>query len=118
MCIRDRVDIHSFVHQSATGTKSSACTACHGSTDLPTVHDALGCFCHTSALGFSMAGEMGPLLAAGTAECVDCHKGPYSGHGFAPSASGHSTTTYGKKGAYEIFDGSEGVTLKLSLIHI
>ncbi len=117
---------HSFTHVDASGTKSSACTSCHG-TDLPTAHNGvftgqanLGCFCHTSSMGFSMAGEMAPLLLAGHAECVDCHKGPYAAHGFTgtevdgvnAAASGHNTTTYGTVGAHEKWDGSEGVVVK------
>jgi hypothetical protein len=67
------------VHHDASGTKSAGCTACHG-TDLPTAHNGvftgqanLGCFCHTDS---NLRAEMGPLLAAGTAECVDCHPDP------------------------------------------
>lgn len=121
-CHPNLVDFHSFVHLDASGTaplmKSSACTACHG-TDLPTAHQVLptgeplnlGCFCHTSSNGFSMAGLMSPLLAAGYGECVDCHKGTHAPHDFSNTASGHSTTTFGKKGVYTKFDGSQGVTL-------
>lgn len=98
--------VHDFVHVNATGTKSSACTSCHG-TDLPTVHAPLGCFCHTGSL-FDLSGEMGPLLAAGTAECVSCHTGPYAAHGFNQTASGHNTSTYGRVGAFEKFDGVGG----------
>jgi hypothetical protein len=104
---------HDFTHVNASGTKSSACTSCHG-TDIPTVHAAVGCICHTASF---LRAEMTPLLAAHTAECVDCHKGQYAGHGFAttpanPAVSGHNTTTYGKVGAYTKFDGSEGVVVK------
>jgi hypothetical protein len=80
-CHPDLATIHGFVHVNASGTKSSGCTACHG-TDIPTAHNGvftgqenLGCFCHTGSR-FDMSGEMAPLLAAGTAECVDCHPDP------------------------------------------
>src|SRR5665648_941047 len=53
-----------------------------------------------------------PLLAAGAAECVDCHKGTHAAHGFEMTASGHNTTTYGAIGAKTKFDGTQGVTLK------
>ena len=100
--------VHGFAHANASGTKSTACTACHG-TDLPTVHIAKGCVCHTASF---LVGEMTTLLAAGNAECVDCHKGDHAGHGFDMTASGHSTTTYGKKGPYTKFDGSQGPLLQ------
>ena len=107
-----------FPHVDATGTKSSACVACHG-TDLPTAHDGvftgqpnLGCFCHTSSTGIPMAGLMGPLLAAGEAECLDCHKDPHEAHSFEMKVSGHNTTTYGSPGAKSKFDGSQGALLK------
>ena len=108
----------SFTHVSATGTKSGVCTSCH-SSDLPTAHNGvftsqadLGCFCHTNGAGFSIAGEMGPLLAAGKAECLDCHTDPHQAHGFDMRVSGHNTTTYGRVGGYSKFDGSQGVLLK------
>jgi hypothetical protein len=111
---------HEHVHANASGTtstvdptigpKSAACTKCHG-TDIPTVHEALGCFCHTSAP--YLRAEMGPLLAAGKSECVDCHKDNYAPHGFAGTASGHSTTTFGKKGVYTAFNGLGGNPLLL-----
>ena len=119
-CHPNITTIHGHVHANASGTKSTACTACHG-TDLPTAHNgvytgqaSLGCFCHTTSY---LRGEMTPLLAAGKSECVDCHKGQYAAHGFAsssaaPSASGHNTTTYGTVGAYEKWDGSEGGVVK------
>jgi hypothetical protein len=103
---------HSFTHADASANaadaNSTACTACHG-TDLPTVHSGLGCFCHTA----SYLSEMAGLQAAGRAECADCHTGSYAAHGFDVAiASGHNTTTYGRRGAYSRFDGSQGVTLK------
>ena len=55
---------------------------------------------------------MTPLLAAGAAECVDCHKGTHAAHGFEMTASGHNTTTYGTSGAKTKFDGSQGPLLK------
>jgi hypothetical protein len=55
---------------------------------------------------------MTPLLAAGHAECVDCHKGAHAAHSFNEIASGHNTTTYGTIGAKTKFDGTQGVTLK------
>jgi hypothetical protein len=70
---------HGHVHHDASGTKSSACTGCHG-TDLVVAHtgvfthqENLGCFCHTTSY---LSAEMAPLLAAGKAECVDCHGKP------------------------------------------
>ena len=105
-----------FPHVDATGTKSSACVACHG-TDLPTAHDGvftgqpnLGCFCHTSSTGIPMAGLMGPLLAAGEAECLDCHKDPHEAHSFNMPL-GHNTTIYPNFGMLSMYDGSQGVTL-------
>jgi hypothetical protein len=123
-CHPDLAVFHDHTHANASGTtdtvdptigpKSAACTACHG-TDLVIAHNGvftsqpdLGCFCHTT--GF-LRTEMGVLLAAGQAECVDCHKGAHAVHAFENTASGHSTTTYGKKGVYTKFDGSQGVTL-------
>ncbi len=104
---------HDFTHVDATGTKSSACTACHG-TDIPTVHANVGCICHTASF---LRAEMTPLLAAGHAECVDCHKNQFAPHGFAsstttPAVSGHNTTTFPGIGAHSAFDGSEGVVVK------
>jgi nitrate/TMAO reductase-like tetraheme cytochrome c subunit len=100
------------VDPSGTGTPgtSSACVACHGS-ELPFVHiGAPACICHTASF---LKAEMAPLLAAGTAECIDCHKGTHAGHGFVSgSASGHNTTAYPGIGAKTLFDGSQGVTLK------
>ncbi len=88
---------------------STLCVGCHGD-ELPTVHiGAPACICHTASY---LAAEMAPLLAAGTAECVDCHKGTHAAHSFGAIGSGHNTTTYGKKGVYTMFDGSQGVTLK------
>lgn len=111
-CHPNLLDFHSFTHVDAVGSapefKSRPCTACHG-TDLPTVHTKLGCFCHTSSLGFSMAGEMGPLLEKGSGECVDCHKDKYAAHGFSGNVSGHNTTTFGTVGARTDFS-SLGVT--------
>jgi hypothetical protein len=43
---------------------------------------------------------------------VDCHKGDHAAHGFDMTASGHNTTTYGKKGPYTKFDSSQGPLLK------
>src|SRR5450756_390671 len=114
-CHPNLVEVHGFVHANASGTKSTACTACHGA-DLPIVHTSVGCICHTASF---LRAEMTPLLAAKTAECVDCHKGNYAAHGFnglpetgsSQLASGHNTTTYGTIGAKTKFDGTQGVTL-------
>jgi hypothetical protein len=116
-CHPNFLTVHNFTHADATGTKSSACVACHG-TDLPIAHNGVftgtpsaGCGCHTSLFGFSMAAEMAPLLAAGHAECVDCHKDTHAAHDFSNKATGHNTTTYGIIGGKTKFDGSQGVTL-------
>jgi len=103
------VVVSGILHKSPTGTKSSACTSCHG-TNLAVTHAAVGCICHTASF---LTAEMAPFLVSGAtpAECVDCHKGQYAAHSFNETASGHSTTTYGKKGVYTKFDGSQGVTL-------
>jgi len=113
-CHPNFLTVHSFTHADATGTKSSACVACHG-TDLPIAHNGVftgqpsaGCVCHTASF---LRAEMTPLLASGHAECVDCHKDTHAAHSFNETASGHSTTTYGKKGVYTKFDGTQGVTL-------
>jgi hypothetical protein len=88
---------------------STLCVGCHGD-ELPTVHiGAPACICHTASY---LKTEMAPLLAAGKAECVDCHKGTHAAHSFGAIGSGHNTETYGKKGVYTRFDGSQGVTLK------
>ena len=104
-CHPDYGAVHGFLHANASGTKSTACTACHG-TDLPVAHTAVGCVCHTNP---RYRAEMTPLLAAGAAECVDCHKGTHAAHGFEMTASGHNTTTYGTSGARTDFS-SLGVT--------
>ena len=106
-CHPNLTEVHGFVHANASGTKSTACIACHG-TDLPIVHTAVGCICHTASF---LRAEMTPLLAAKTAECVDCHKGTHAAHDFNNTATGHNTTTYGTIGAKTKFDGSQGVTL-------
>ena len=105
---------HEYVHADATGDKSSACTTCHG-TDIPTVHEGVGCVCHTASF---LRAEMAPFLVAGApkAQCVDCHKGNYAAHGFNQGkASGHNTTTYGTVGGLTKWDGSEGVVVKDSV---
>lgn len=115
------------LHVSATGVKSSACTACHG-TDLPAAHSAVltpfsgitaptpltGCACHAAPYATSLAA----VITAGNAECVTCHNGTLANlpHSFATttgvvSSSGHNTTEYGRVGAYSMFDGSQGPTL-------
>jgi hypothetical protein len=116
-CHANVATVHDFVHANASGTKSDTCTACHG-TDLPSVHDGsftgqanLGCFCHTGSL-FNLSSTMAPLLAAGQAECLDCHKDPHAPHAFNMKASGHNTLTFGTVGAYTKWDGSEGVVVK------
>lgn len=116
-CHPNLATVHNFTHANASGVKSTVCTTCHG-TDLPTAHNGvftgqadLGCFCHTGAL-FDLSDEMAPLLAAGKAECLDCHKDPHAAHGFDNKVSGHNTTTYGTVGAYSKFDGSQGVLVK------
>jgi len=97
-----------FTHADPAGTKSSACVACHG-TDLPSVHiGAKACVCHTATF---LASEMATLIAAGDAECVDCHTGTHAAHNFDATASGHNTTTFGVIGAKTKFDGSQGVKL-------
>ncbi|HEY5548001.1 MAG TPA: hypothetical protein VIL17_00220 [Coriobacteriia bacterium] len=110
VCENCHDNIHDFTHASAVGTKSSACVACHG-TDLPAVHekgDLPGCFCHTNSV-FNMNAEMKPLMLAGAAECVDCHKDNFAPHGFGEgTAGGHSTTTFGVVGPFERFDGLDG----------
>jgi len=106
-CHPNLAEVHGFAHANASGTKSTACTACHG-TDLPIVHTSVGCVCHTASY---LRAEMTPLLAAGTAECVDCHKGTHAAHDFNNTATGHNTTTYGTIGGKTKFDGSQGVTL-------
>lgn len=63
---------HAYEHVDASGVNSGGCTACHG-TDLPTAHVAVGCTCHTNT---NLNGLMAPLLAAGEAECLDCHTDP------------------------------------------
>src|SRR5665647_878356 len=75
--------VHGFGRADASGTKSTACIACHGK-DLPLAHDK-SCVCHTNS---RYRAEMTPLLAAGAAECVDCHKGTHAAHGFEMTASG------------------------------
>ncbi len=114
-CHPDLETFHGFVHRNATGANSSACTTCHG-TDLPTVHTALGCFCHTTSY---LRGEMTPLLAAGTAECADCHNGrTYAPHAFGsktgPVASGHNAQGFPTIGAKTLWNGTEGVVVKSS----
>jgi hypothetical protein len=106
-CHPNLAEVHGFAHANASGTKSTACTACHG-TDLPIVHTNVGCICHTASF---LRAEMTPLLAAKTAECVDCHKGTHAAHDFNNTATGHNTTTYGTIGGKTKFDGSQGVTL-------
>jgi len=61
-----------------------------------------GCSCHAY------------FEARNKTACEGCHNGAHAAHTFdsANSASGHSTTTYGKKGVYTKFDGSQGVLLK------
>jgi hypothetical protein len=61
-------------HTDASGTQSSGCTSCHG-TDLVTVHQTTGCTCHNSASPTIKA-----VIAAGNAECVDCHSGDDAAH--------------------------------------
>jgi len=107
-CHDNIATVHGFVHANATGALSSACTECHG-TDLPTVHAAVGCVCHSDT---SLVDQLTPLLLAGMAECVDCHGDIDAAHGFAAAVSGHNTTTYGNVGAYTKWDGSEGVVVK------
>ena len=107
------VSAPAIMHKSATGALSSACTTCHRD-NLATVHanaEFGGCGCHTASfLTARMAAFMAP--GATPAECVSCHAGTHAAHAFGDSISGHSTTTYGKKGVYTKFDGSQGVTLK------
>jgi hypothetical protein len=114
-CHPDPSTKHDYVHASAAGSLSSACTGCHG-TDLPAAHNGvytdqpnLGCFCHINTPSWLRA-EMAPFLAGDTAECVDCHQGVYgTAHGFGMKASGHNTETYGTVGARTDFS-SLGVT--------
>ncbi|MEI8082487.1 MAG: hypothetical protein WCI74_11650, partial [Actinomycetes bacterium] len=53
--------------------------------------------CHGT--GYDTAAAMGPA-------CYECHEGLDAPHGFVYTASGHSTKSLGKRGAYEKFDGS------------
>jgi hypothetical protein len=108
---------HGFTHVDASGLpavqNSSACTACHG-IDLPAVHNQVGCVCHTASF---LSAEMGPLLTANKAQCIDCHKDAHAAHGFdssttTPTASGHNTRTYGTVGAFTMWDGSQGLAVK------
>ncbi len=106
------VGMHITLEAGIAGTRSSACTACHG-TNLFAVAtgEHQGCSCHTY-------GEATPA----NRECVDCHQATHAPHGFVNgvsrtgegwiAASGHNTTTFGKIGAKTKFDGSQGVTLK------
>jgi hypothetical protein len=59
-------------HVDATGTQSASCVEadCHGSGSILTVHSEVGCICHADP---DLAGTMEALIAAGTAECIDCH---------------------------------------------
>ena len=63
---------HAYEHVDASGDNSGGCTACHG-TDIPSAHEAVGCTCHTATY---LNDLMAPLLAAGEAECLDCHTDP------------------------------------------
>jgi hypothetical protein len=111
------VNAHDAEAAAISGTKSSACTACHGTNVLDvsagSVHIAgehKNCSCHAY-------GEAGALK-----QCVDCHAAGYAPHGFFNglshtgsgwvAASGHNTTTYGILGPKTLFDGSEGPVLK------
>ena len=111
------VGAHDAEESHIASSTSAACAACHG-TDLSNVLPAgnsvtgvqehKGCSCHAY-------GEANGLKA-----CADCHAGQYAPHGFdktaaKPIVSGHSTTTYGKAGAFTMFDGSQGVTATDSL---
>lgn len=105
------VGMHVTLEAGIAGTKSSACTACHG-TNLFAVAagEHQGCSCHSY-------GQATPS----NRECAACHKGSHAPHGFVNglsrtgegwiAASGHNTTTFGKIGAKTKFDGSQGVTL-------
>ncbi len=103
------VGVHTTVEASISGDVSAACTACHG-TSITGVGDVsmhvadahAGCSCHAQ-----------DAVTPATTECADCHKESAAPHGFEDgishtgsgwiAASGHSTTTYGKRGVYEDF---------------
>ena len=107
------VGAHNAVQAGIAGTKSSACTTCHG-TDL--LHVTAGpmttgahsnCVCHRRH------------VADGATECVSCHKDGDAAHGFVNGlahtgggwipASGHNTLTYGAIGAKTNWAGT-GIT--------
>ncbi|MRS12279.1 MAG: hypothetical protein EG823_04305 [Actinobacteria bacterium] len=105
------VGAHDALEAGMAGTKSSACTACHGSQVFAVAAgEHRGCLCHTYG-----------VAKPGNRECAACHKGLHGPHGFVNgiaangegwlAASGHNTTTYGSIGAKTKFDGSQGVTL-------
>ncbi|MCE5190821.1 MAG: cell wall-binding repeat-containing protein, partial [Actinomycetia bacterium] len=116
------VGAHASLEASIAGETSAACTACHGTNLLDvsagSAHIAgehKSCSCHAY-------GEATPA----NTECADCHKDAYAPHGFVDgvshtgtgwvAASGHSTTTLGKRGVYEDFSAmpitdSNGATI-------
>jgi hypothetical protein len=110
------VGAHASLEGSISGTKSSACTACHGTNVLDVSAGSMhvagehkNCSCHA-------AGVAGSLK-----ECVDCHKDASAPHGFVDglthtgsgwvAASGHNTLAEGTVGAYTKFDGTSGAPL-------
>lgn len=103
------VGAHASLEASIAGETSAACTACHGtsitgvgSVSMHVADAHSGCSCHAY-------GEATPDKK----ECANCHKDQYAPHGFVNglthteagwfAASGHSTTTFGKRGVYEDF---------------
>jgi hypothetical protein len=114
------VNAHDAEAAAISGTKSSACTACHGTNVLDVsagsqhiAGEHRNCLCHAYGEATSLK------------ECVDCHSDAYAPHGFIdgvshtgagyPSASGHNTTSLGTVGAYTMWNGSQGPLVKDSL---
>lgn len=99
----DAAAAHATFQLTVGGTKSTACTACHGSNlmaILQVTGEHVGCTCHAFA------------DVRGATECVSCHEGAHAAHGFANGPLGHNTTTYPNSGALSKYDGSQGVLLK------
>ena len=127
-CHTNPAALHRTAHDHIDKTKSSACTACHGNNyytvgswdsldedvrelQVPArpsdpAQEHAGCSCH--AYGYGRPDGVGDPTRWPKDECVDCHSGSHAAHGFGGAASGHSTTSYGVKGAFEWFDGRTG----------
>ncbi|MEN6430936.1 MAG: hypothetical protein ABFC80_08890, partial [Coriobacteriales bacterium] len=105
------VGAHDEVEADIAGENSAACVSCHGTNLLDVsagsphiAGEHKGCSCHA----YGEATEE-------NSECVNCHDGAYAPHGFVNgvshtgngwiAASGHSTTSQGKRGVYEDFSG-------------